>query len=139
MDRHIDTVLGVIEELIADHGVFHAKLHFSTNRAVIWHFDDPFRYRLLDIDALIDPNICLAYPTSEYPKDASVPESQIRPILDNLHQLRYMDDTLYLRAGALNIYNGIVSLTFSCDGSHYIPCDEFLNKEHAFWSSGPNK
>lgn len=138
MDRHIDTVLGVVEELIVDHGVFHAKLHFSSNRAVIWHYDDPYRYRLLSMDALVDPNICLAYPNRKYPLDASIPESQIRPILDNLHQLRYMDDTLYLRAGALNIFNGIISLTFSCDGSHYIPFDEFLNKEHAFWSSGVN-
>ena len=135
MDRHIDTVLGVIEELIVDHGVFHAKLHFSSNRSVIWHFDDPFRYRLLSLDALVDPNICLAYPTREYPKDAAVPESQIRSILDSLRQLRFMDDTLYLRSGALNIFNGIISLNFSCDGSHYIPYDEFLNKEHAFWSS----
>lgn len=136
MDRHIDTVLGVIEELIMDHGVFHAKLHFSSNRSVIWHYDDPYRYRLLSLDALVDPNICLAYPNRGYPKDASIPESQIRPILNNLRQLRFMDDTLYLRAGALNIFNGSISLNFSCDGSHYIPYDEFLNKDHAFWSSG---
>ena len=54
MDRHIDTVLGVIEELMIDHGVFHAKLHFSSNRAVIWLYDDPYRYRMLDINSLID-------------------------------------------------------------------------------------
>lgn len=136
MDRHIDTVLGVIEELIMEHGVFHAKLHFSSNRSVIWHFDDPFRYRLLSLDSLIDPNICLAYPIRAYPEDASIPKEHIRPILNNLRQLRFMDDTLYLRAGALNIFNGIISLNFSCDGSHYIPYDEFLNKDHAFWSSG---
>jgi hypothetical protein len=139
MDRHIDTVLGVIEELMIDHGVFHAKLHFSSNRAVIWLYDDPYRYRMLDINALIDPNICLAYPTIAYPENALIPETKIRPILDGLRQLRYMDETLYLRSGSLNIFNGIVNLTFSCDGSHYIPFDEFLNKEHAFWSSGMNE
>ena len=47
-----------------------------------------------------------------------------------------MDDTLYLRSGSLNIFNGIIGLNFSCDGSHYIPYDEFLNKDHAFWHSG---
>ena len=133
MDRHIDTVLGVLEELIVDHGVFHAKLHFSSNRSVIWHYDDPFRYRLLSLDELIDPNICLAFPNREYPKNASIPKSQIRPILNNLRQLRFMDTTLYLRAGALNIFNGSISLNFSCDGSHYIPYDEFLEKDLAFW------
>ena len=136
MDRHIDVVLGVIEELIMDHGVFHAKLHFSSNRAVVWHYDDPYRYRMLGIDALTDPNICLAYPTRAYPKDAAIPAKKVRAILTGLRQLRYMDETLYLRAGSLNIFNGIVNLTFSCDGSHYLPFDEFLNKDHAFWGSG---
>lgn len=139
MDRHIDTVLGVIEELMLDHGVFHAKLHFSSNRAVLWLYDDPYRYRMLDINALIDPNICLVYPTRAYPEDAVIPADNIRPVLDGLRQLRYMDETLYLRSGSLNIFNGIINLTFSCDGSHYIPFDEFLNKEHAFWNSGVNK
>jgi len=136
MDQHIDTVMGVTEELMIDHGVFHAKLHFSSSRAVIWLYDDPYRYRMLDINALIDPNICLVYPTRTYPDNALISADKIRPILDGLYQLRYMDETLYLRSGSLNIFNGIVNLTFSCDGSHYIPYDEFLNKEHAFWSSG---
>lgn len=136
MDRHIETVLSVIEELMIDHGVFHAKLHFSSNRAVIWLHDDPYRYRMLDINSLIDPNICLVYPTRAYADNALIPADQIRPILDGLQQLRYMDETLYLRSGSLNIFNGIVNLTFSCDGSHYIPFDQFLNKEHALWNSG---
>ena len=139
MDKHIDIVLGVVEELIVDHGVFHVKLHFSSNRAVIWHMDDPYRYRLLEIDALTDPNICLVYPNTSYPADATIPANKIRPILEGLRQLRYMDDTLYLRGGALNIFNGIINLTFSCDGSHYLPYDEFLNREHAFWASGMNQ
>jgi hypothetical protein len=29
--------------------------------------------------------------------------------------------------------NGIVGLTFSCDGSHYLTVDEFLDQEHPFW------
>lgn len=136
MDRHIDVVLGVLEELIIDHGVFHAKVHFSSNRAVIWHYDDPYRYRLLNVDMITDPNVCLVYPNRDYPADALIPEDQVRPILDGFRHLRYMDETLYLRAGALNIFNGIINLTFSCDGSHYIPFDEFLNKDHAFWGSG---
>jgi hypothetical protein len=27
----------------------------------------------------------------------------------------------------------MVGLTFSCDGSHYMPMVEFLEKEQAFW------
>lgn len=136
MDTHIDTVLGVMEELMADHGVFHGKLHFSSSRATIWLTDDPYRYRLLDIDALIDPDTCLIYPHQPYPADAVVPRDKVRPILDSLRDLRFMDEMFYLRAGSLNIFNGMVALTFSCDGSHYLPWDEFLGKGADFWASG---
>ncbi len=135
MDRHIDEVLGLLEELILEHGIFHAKLHFSSSRATIWLTDDPYRYRLLDIDMLIDPDICLAYPRRSWPEGAVIPPERVREVLDGLRELRFMDDMFYLRAGALNIFNGMVSLTFSCDGSHYIPWEEFLNREHAFWSA----
>jgi hypothetical protein len=135
MDEHIDTVLSVVEELILEHGIFHGKLHFSSSRATIWLIDDPFRYRLLDIDALTDPDTCLSWPRHAYPADALTPQHAIRPILDNLRALRFMDETFYLRAGSINIFNGLVGLTFSCDGSHYLPWDEFLNKGYDFWGS----
>ena len=135
MDINIDTVLGVLEELMAGHGVYHVILHFSSSRAVIWLFDDPYRYRLLDIDALMDPNTCLAYPKRSYPADALVPRDQIRAVLNGLRELRFMDDMFYLRSGTLNIFNGVVGLTFSCDGSHYLPWSEFLSKGYDFWAS----
>lgn len=135
MDKHMDEVLGVLEELILEHGIFHAKLHFSSSRATIWLIEDPYRYRLLDIDMLTDPDICLAYPRHAYPDNAEVPAEKIRPMLEGLRELRFMDEMFYLRSGSLNIFNGMVSLTFSCDGSHYIPWNEFLNREHAFWAS----
>jgi hypothetical protein len=84
MDDNIDTVNGVMEELMVDHGVFHTILHFSSSRAVIWLFDDPYRYRLLDIDALVSPDTCLIYPAQPYPDNAVVPKDKIRPILDSL-------------------------------------------------------
>lgn len=133
MDRHVDTVLSVVEELMVDHGVFHVMLHFSSSRAVVWVMQDPYRYRLLDIDGLIDPDSCLAYPRTLYPADALVPAARIRDVLDGFRALRLMDEMFYLRSGTLNVFNGMVGLTFSCDGSHYIPCDEFLGMDHAFW------
>ena len=133
MDRNIDTVLGVVEELMADHGMHHIMLHFSSSRAVYWTVDDPYRYRLLDIKALTDPDICLAFRKQSYPGDALVPKQRIRAILDGMRNLRFVDETFYLRTGTLNIFNGIVGLTFSCDGSHYVPWDEFLKMDVAFW------
>jgi hypothetical protein len=136
MDANIDIVLSVVEELITEHGVFHVKLHFSSSRAVIWLMQDPYRYRLLDFDSLTDPDICLTYPVRAYPTDATVHREQIRLILDNFRALRFMDEMFYLRTCTLNIFNGIVGLTFSCDGSHYVPADEFISKGFDFWTGG---
>ncbi|HEY9100385.1 MAG TPA: PDC sensor domain-containing protein [Thiobacillus sp.] len=134
LDIHIDTVLGVMAELMTDRGVFHGKLHFSSSRATIWLVDDPFRYRLLDIDALTHPDTCLIYPHRPYPADAMIPKDKIEAIFEGLRALRFMDETFYLRAGSLNIFNGMVGLTFSCDGSHYLPWNEFLSKGYDFWA-----
>jgi hypothetical protein len=133
MDRQLGTVLGVVEELMVNHGMYHIMLHFSSSRAVYWTLDDPYRYRMFDIQALVNPDICLAYPQQDYPAGALVPKQRIRAILDALRSLRFVDETFYLRTGTLNLFNGIVGLTFSCDGSHYLPWDEFLKMDVAFW------
>lgn len=136
MDRHLDTVLGVLAELMRFHGVYHVMMHFSSSRAVIWQVADPYRYRLLDIDELIDPDTCLAYPRQPYPAGALIPEDRVREVLDAFRPLRLMDEMFYLRSGTLNLFNGIVGLTFSCDGSHYVPFEEFLGMGKEFWLGG---
>ena len=62
MDKEIDTALAIIEELITDRGMFQGVIHFSSSRATIWFMGDPFRYRILDAEALGDPDICMLYP-----------------------------------------------------------------------------
>ncbi len=133
MDRRIDEVLDLVVELVEVHGVFHAKLHFSSSRATLWLLDDPLRYRILDIEDLTDPGICLAWKQHDYPDDAKIPIERIKDVFQTLRDLRFMDETIYLRAGSLNIFNGIVGLNFSCDGSHYMHWSEFLNKNVGFW------
>lgn len=133
MDARIDEVLDLLTELIAVHGFFHGKLHFSSSRATLWLVDDPFRFRILDIEDLTDPGICLAYPRRAYPDQADIPFDRVRDVFRTFRDLRFMDETIYLRSGSLNIFNGIVGLNFSCDGSHYMPWDEFLDKNLSFW------
>jgi hypothetical protein len=133
LDDKIDQVLPVLEELVTTNGVFHVKVHFSSSRATLWFIDDPYRYQILEFDDLVDPDVCLAYPHRPYPRDAVVPKSSIRRILDTFKHLRFADGTLYLRAGSVNIFNGIVGLNFSCDGSHYVPYQQFLARDSAFW------
>jgi hypothetical protein len=133
MDQHIDAILALLTELMTVHGVYHGKLHFSSSRATLWMLDDPYSYRIHGYADLSDPNLCLAYPRHAYPEKAIVPADAIAKIFRCFRDLRFMDETLYLRSGSLNLFNGLVGLTFSCDGSHYMPWDEFLDKNLGFW------
>ncbi|MBI1285266.1 MAG: hypothetical protein GC183_13175 [Thiobacillus sp.] len=133
MDLNIEQALSILEELLTERGVFQCHVHFSSSQATLWTVDDPFRYRILDAEALNDPDICLLYPPRAYPADAMIPQNDIRRILDTLQILRLTDPTFYLRMATINIFNGMVSVTFSCDGTHYMSHVEFLMKNTAFW------
>ena len=133
MDRNLEQAMSILEELFTQRGVFQCILHFSSSQATIWTVDDPFRYRLLDHEALNDPDICLAFPSRPYPSNAAIPQVDIKRILDTMQALRLTDPTIYLRTASINIFNGTVSLTFSCDGSHYMSYVEFLMKDTTFW------
>lgn len=133
MDEQMATVMEILTELITVHGVFHVKLHFSSSRATLWSLNDPYRFRIHGIEDLVTPDLCLAYPRTDYPADAEIPADAIPAILKLFRDLRFMDENIYLRSGLLNIFNGMVGLTFSCDGSHYMPWKEFLDKNVGFW------
>ncbi len=135
LDGHIDDILPIMHELVTTCGMFHTKLHFSSSRATVWLLDDPYRYRILGFEALSDPDICLAYPQHHYPGDAAIPAHLVGRILDGFRRLRFADEIIYLRSGSLNIFNGMVSLNFSCDGSHYMSYKEFLQEDSPFWQS----
>jgi hypothetical protein len=133
MDLKLDDVIAIMDELICDRGVFHGKLHFSSSRATLWLTDDPFRYRVHVLEEIIDPSICLAYPSRPYSELTVVPPALVRPVFEQFKVLRDADENIYLRAGSLNVINGMVGLTFSCDGSHYMPVQDFLDKDDSFW------
>lgn len=133
MDRNMEQALSILEELLTHRGVFQCQIHFSSSQVTIWTVDDPFRYHMLDHEALNDPDICLLFPPHPYPCNAAIERINIRRVLDTMQSLRLADPTIYLRTASINIFNGMVSLTFSCDGSHYMPHVEFLLKDTSFW------
>jgi hypothetical protein len=112
------------------------QIHFSSSRSTIWHVDDPYVYRILTMDELSNPNICLAYPRRPYFERAIVPPADVGKILRQFKALRFADETIYLRSASLNIVNGKIGLNFSCDGSHYLNHDEFLAQGLEFWFGG---
>ncbi len=133
MDRNITQAMSILEELATERGMFQTVIHFSSSRTTAWFLDDPYRYRILDHEALADPDICLAWPHQPYPQDALIPRESIRDILAGMRELRLADQNIYLRSASMNIFNGMISLTFSCDGSHYMGWNEFLDRGSAFW------
>jgi len=133
MDQNLEGALSILEELLTERGVFQCLIHFSSSQSTIWTITDPFRYRILDQEALVDPDICLVYPSRPYPTDAAIPLQDVARILDTLRALRMADENIYLRMASINIFNGMISLTFSCDGTHYMRYDEFLGKSIPFW------
>jgi hypothetical protein len=136
MDRNLDQALSILRELLTERGIFQCHIHFSSSQATIWTLDDPYRYRILDHEALSDPDICLVYPPRRYPADALIPGDDLGRILERLQSLRLVDENIYLRQASINVFNGLVSLTFSCDGSHYMPHGQFLGADTAFWFGG---
>ena len=133
LDEHIDAVLERIERLLREHGIFHCKIHFSSGRCSFWLLEDPYNYRIHGVDEIVDPELCLAYPEHSYPIDAKTSADKLSRVFHQFKALRFADETIYLRSASVNIMNGMIGLTFSCDGSHYMPVDEFLAKDMRFW------
>jgi hypothetical protein len=133
MDNQLDAVIAILDRLLCEHGVYHCILHFSSARAVFWVYDDPYNYRLNDLEEILQPELWLAYPPRPYPVRARLSYRQIRPVLEQFRALRAADDNIYLRSASLNVMNGLVGLTFSCDGTHYMQAEDFLARELSFW------
>ncbi|MEW8586435.1 MAG: hypothetical protein AB2531_11785 [Candidatus Thiodiazotropha sp.] len=133
LDENIDSVHATIYDLMTQHGIFHCKIHYSSGRCSFWVFSDPYSYQVHGVEEIVDPDIVLAYPLHRYPQRAKVLPGQILEVLAEFKALRFADETIYLRSASINIMNGMLGLTFSCDGSHYMPVEEFIEKNLGFW------
>lgn len=133
MDKGLVVVMTVLEELMTEHGVHHCQIHYSSSRVTVWHVDDPYTYRILTMDELSDTEICLAYPKRPYFERNIVPKDQVCDVFKQFSALRFADETIYLRSGSLNLVNGFVGLNFSCDGTHYLTYEDFLERGLDFW------
>lgn len=133
LDQNIDYLIYVLSTLMQEHGVFHCTLHFTSARAVLWSVDDPMNYRVHSVGELLNPELFSRYPKRGYDHPIRLEIDKIPLVFAQLKALRQSDDTVYLRSGSVNIVNGHMGLTFSCDGSHYISAEDFLNHELTYW------
>ena len=125
-DRQSELIAARATQLVRAHGVFHIKLHFSSGQVTLWLLEDPLRYRVHLKEEFLSGDFCLAYPQRGFPTDALIAPEAVERVFDEFERLRRGDNHVYLRAGSLNIMNGKVGLNFSCDGSHYLDCADFL-------------
>ncbi len=134
MDRNMDTAMAILEELFIARGMFQyrdpllqqPRHHLVHGRPVpLPHPRSRGTERPGHLHALSGARL--------WPADALIPQQKIGSILDGMRLLRTADETLYLRSSSINIFNGMISLTFSCDGSHYMSWREFLDKDMSFW------
>ena len=131
-DHDIDRLIVIVRELLVMRGVFHAKLHFSSNQLTCWLFNDPYRYKVYIGEEVFEPGF-----TDQFHKAVAIERPVIGPagverILAVFKTLRLKDETVYLRNASINRINGLIGMSFSCDGSHYIPYESFFETVELF-------
>ncbi|MGD9385100.1 MAG: PDC sensor domain-containing protein [Thioalkalispiraceae bacterium] len=132
-DVNIDYLIYALSTLMQEHGVFHCKLHFDSERCNLWSYQEPHHYHLHNISELMSSELFNQYPPTEFNQRSIVSAEQIPVIFAQLKALRQADDNTYLHSGSLNIVNGIVGLTFSHDEPQYLSVEEFLNHDLGYW------
>jgi len=135
-DAAIDQVHAVALDLMTHKGVFHAKIHYSSSQLTCWFAAEPFCYEKFVREEVLDPGFLARFPDADLAgKRPLLTRVEIARVLGEFKRLRLADENVYLRNAALNLINGMINMSFSCDGTHYIDHRTFLAKLDAFESS----
>ena len=135
-DSEIDRIHEIVNALLSRKGAFHVKVHYSSSQLTCWFADDAFRYRVFVKEEILAPDFLNQF------RDCTI--DHLQPVIDHmetlavlkeLRRLRTTDQTIYLRNGSINRVNGLIGMTFSCDGAHYIDHKTFFEKLETFATS----
>lgn len=132
-DDHIDDVFAIMHHLFVDKGAFHVKAHFSSSQLTCWFYDDPYSYKVYVRDEVLADDFLQGMPTMSYEgRQPRIAVADLDRILAEFKRLRLTDEQVYLRGASINRINGMIGMTFSCDGSHYIDSDDFFRRLDCF-------
>ena len=132
-DTSIDRVHDIVRTLLEHKGVFHSKIHYSSSQLTCWFARDPFCYEKFVREEVLEEGFLDRFPSSDYAgRTPLIDGPQIERILKEFKRLRLTDETIYLRNAAVNLINGMINMSFSCDGTHYIDHRTFLAKLDKF-------
>lgn len=135
-DGEIDRIHDIVNVLLTRKGAFHVKVHYSSSQLTCWFADDAYRYRVFVKEEV------LAHGFLDQFRDCRI--DHLQPVIDTdatisilqeFRRLRTTDQTIYLRNGSINRVNGLIGMTFSCDGAHYIDHKTFFEKLETFATS----
>ena len=135
-DSYIDRIHEIVHVLLTRKGAFHVKVHYSSSQLTCWFADDAYRYRVFVKDEVLEPDFLVQF------RDCTV--DHLQPVIDGpstldvlgeFKRLRTTDKNIYLRNGSINRVNGLIGMTFSCDGAHYIDHKTFFEKLETFATS----
>lgn len=132
-DINIDRVHDIVHTLLTRKGVFHTKVHYSSSQLTCWFASDPFCYEKFVREEVLDPGFLDRFADGDYAGRTSVIDGDdIHRIYKEFRRLRLTDETIYLRNGSVNLINGMINMSFSCDGTHYIDHKTFFAKLDRF-------
>lgn len=132
-DASIDRLHTIVLALLTRKGVFHAKIHYSSSQLTCWFARDPFCYEKFVREEVLEKGFVERFADSDYAGRTPVlGAAEIERIFGEFRRLRLTDQTVYLRNGSVNLINGMINMTFSCDGTHYIDHETFFAKLDTF-------
>ena len=132
-DTTLDRVHEIVLTLFMRKGVFHSKIHYSSSQLTCWFSRDPFCYEKFVREDVLEDGFLDRFPDADYAGRRSLidAEGMKRPLAE-FKRLRLTDETIYLRNAAVNLINGMINMSFSCDGTHYIDHKTFFEKLDTF-------
>jgi hypothetical protein len=132
-DTSIDRLHQIVLGLLTRKGVFHAKIHYSSSQLTCWFARDPFCYEKFVREEVLQDGFLDRFPEADYAgRTPLINAPDIERILKEFKRLRMTDETIYLRNAAVNLINGMINMSFSCDGTHYIDHHTFFAKLDRF-------
>jgi hypothetical protein len=132
-DTAIDRVHAIAQTLLTQKGVFHTKIHYSSSQLTCWFASDPFVYEKFVREEVLADGFLQRFPDADLAgRTPLLGGPELARILTEFKRLRLSDETVYLRNAAVNLINGMVNMSFSCDGTHYIHHKTFIEKLDKF-------
>ncbi len=84
-------------------------------------------------EELLESGFLDRFPDTDHAgRSPAVGAREVARILKEFKRLRMTDETIYLRNATVNLINGMINTSFSCDGTHYIDHHTFVAKLDAF-------